>query len=337
MKRNRILGWIIVLAFGGLYPTSALSLDRVRIGSSSSGVSPNNGAIYAAELKGLFKKHGIEVEVIEIGGGAARGVSALVAGDIQFLAGGGAAAISAALKGADLVLVASVLNKGIQRVMARSDVKNPADLKGKKVGISRFGSASHTVLQLMLRRWDINPSEIQVIQVGSSPAMLTSLDKGWIDAAVLTVPSIFIAEDKGYHVLADLADLDIDYLHEAMIAKQSYLRSHRDQATRFIKGYIEGIAYFKRNKKESVEVLRKKLRMEPGQQEDRYLARMYDLYAAKYFDKVPYPSLRGTETVLEFLAKEDPKAKSVESKSFLNGSIVAELEASGFINSLYEN
>ena len=243
-------------------------------------MSPNNGAIYAAELKGLFKKHGIEIEVIEIGGGAARGVSALVAGDIQFLGGGGAAAISAALKGADLVLVASVLNKGIQKIMARSDVKSPAELKGKKVDISRFGSASHTVLQIMLRRWDINPAEIQVIQVGSSPAMLTSLDKGWIDAAVLTVPSIFVAEDKGYRVLADLADLDIDYLHEAMIAKQSYLRSHRDQATRFIKGYIEGIAYFKRNKNESVEVLRRKLRMEPGR-DDRYLARMYDLYASK--------------------------------------------------------
>jgi len=78
----------------------------------------------------------------------------------------------AVLRGADLVLVASVLNKGIQRIMARPDVKSPADLKGKKVGISRFGSASHTVLQLMLRRWNINPSEIQVIQVGSSPAML---------------------------------------------------------------------------------------------------------------------------------------------------------------------
>jgi NitT/TauT family transport system substrate-binding protein len=263
-------------------------------------------------------------------------VSALVAGDIQFLAGGGAAAISAALKGADLVLVASVLNKGIQRVMARPEVKSPADLKGKKVGISRFGSASHTVLQLMLRRWDLNPSDIQVIQVGSSPAMLTSLDKGWIDAAVLTVPSIFVAEDKGYRVLADLADLDIDYLHEAMISKQSYLRSHRDQATRFIKGYIEGIAYFKKNKNESLEVLRKKLRIAPGG-DDRYLMRMYDLYASKYFDKVPYPSVRGAETVLEFLAKEDPKAKGVEPKSFLDNSIVRELEASGFINSLYEN
>lgn len=336
MARGMIFGFIAALALGCFYVSPALPLDKVRIGSSSSGVSPNNGAIYAAELKGLFKKHGIDIEVIEIGGGAARGVSALVAGDIQFLAGGGAAAISAALKGADLVLVASVLNKGIQKVMARPDVKSPADLKGKRVGISRFGSASHTVLQILLRRWNMSPADVQVIQVGSSPAMLTSLDKAWIEAAVLTVPSIFVAEDKGYRALADLADLDIDYLHEAMIAKQSYLRSHRDQATRFIKAYIEGIAYFKRNKNESVDVLRKKLRMEPGR-DDRYLARMYDLYASKYFDKVPYPSLRGTETVLDFLAKEDPKAKTVEASSFLDSSIVRELEASGFINSLYEN
>ncbi len=82
MKRKSLIGWIAVLALGAFHPTSALSLVRVRIGSSSSGVNPNNVAIYAAELKGLFKKHGIEVEVIEIDGGAARSVSALVAGDI---------------------------------------------------------------------------------------------------------------------------------------------------------------------------------------------------------------------------------------------------------------
>jgi len=287
-------------------------------------------------MRGIFKKYGIEIEVIEMGGGAARGVSALIARDIQFMSGGGATVISAALRGADLVMVAAVLNKGIQRVVSRPDVKIPGDLKGKKVGITRFGSASHTVLQMMLRRWEISPTDIQVIQIGSSPAMLTSLDKGWINAAVLTVPTVFIAEDRGYHVLADLADMDIDYLHTMISSTQSYLGANRDQSLRFIKAYVEGIAYFKKNKKDTLEVLRKKLRMEAAQ-EEKYLARIYDLYASRYFDKVPYPSMKGTETVLEFLAKEDPKAKGVDPKSFLDSSIVRELEASGFIKSLYEN
>lgn len=335
MRRKRVFGVITGLAFCILYSSPAPAFDRIRIGLSSSSVSPNHGAIYNSEIRGIFKKYGIEVEVIEMGGGAARGVSALMARDIQFMGGGGAVMIGAALRGADVLMVASILNKGIQRFVTRLELKSPADLKGRKVGITRFGSASHTVLQLMLRKWDISPAEIQVVQIGSSPAMLTSLEKGWIDGAVLTVPSIFVAEEKGYPVLADLADMNIDYLHEVISTTQSYLRAHRDQATRFIKAYVEGIAYFKNNKKDSLEVLRKKLRMEPAQ-EDKYLARIYDLYASRYFDKAPYPSRRGVETVLEFLAKEEPKAKGADPKSFMDTTIVGELEANGFINALYE-
>ena len=165
--------------------------------------------------------------------------------------------------------------------------------------------------------------------------MLASLDKGWIDAAVLTVPTVFVAEDRGYRVLADLADMDIDYLHTMISSTRSYLSAGRDPSLRFLKGYVEGIAYFKKNKKDTLEVLRKKLRMEAAQ-EEKYLARIYDLYASSYFDKIPYPSMKGTETVLEFLAKEDAKARGVDPKLFVDNSLVRELDASGFINSLYE-
>ena len=160
MKRERVMGVLICLSFFALFATSAPALDRIRIGLSSSSVSPNHGAIYNAEIRGIFKKYGIDIEVIEMGGGAARGVSALIARDIQFMSGGGATVISAALRGADLVMVASVLNKGIQRVVSRPEVKVPGNLKGKRVGITRFGSASHTVLQMMLRRWEISPADI---------------------------------------------------------------------------------------------------------------------------------------------------------------------------------
>jgi NitT/TauT family transport system substrate-binding protein len=99
----------------------------------------------------------------------------LIAGDVQFLIGGGGAVVNAALNGADAIMIASVVNKGIQRVMARSELKSPEDLKGKKVGVTRFGASSYMVLQMMLRQWRMAPSDIQIIQVGSSPAMMASL------------------------------------------------------------------------------------------------------------------------------------------------------------------
>ncbi len=305
--------------------------EKVRIGLSS--VSAMHGAVWVAEEKGIFKKHGIEPEVIVIGGGAGLGVSALLAGDVQFLAGAGDAVINAGLKGSDAVMVAAVQNKGAQRVVARPEIKKPEDLKGKRVGVTRFGSASHLVLQMVERKWGIGPGEIQVLQVGSSPAMLASLDKGGIDAAVLTLPSIFVAEEKGYRVLADLADMDIYYLNTMLDSTRSYLRTHRDQATRFIAAFVEGIAYFKKNKKESLEVLKKKLRADS--EGERYLEKSYDLYASRFYEAVPYPSLQGVETVLEFLGRDNPKARTADPKSFVDSDILKEIEASGFIKALY--
>lgn len=333
--RNQGLGIWILLLYSGLFAPPSHGADKIRVGLSS--VSATSGSIWVAEEKGLFKKHGIDAEVIVIGGGAARVVSSLLAGEIQFSVGGGDAVIRAALKGADTVLVASPLTKGLQRMMVRADIKSPEDLRGKKIAITRFGSASHWVLQLMLRKWAMRPEEIQILQLGTSPAMLVSLDKGGIDGAVLTLPSFFVAEDRGYRILAEPGDMDIYYLQNSVDSTRGYLRRQRDQAVRFIKGIIEGIAYFKKNKKESLEVLRKKLRIQSEQERDvRYLESSYNLLAAKYYNQVPYAAPKAIETVLEFIAAEEPKAKGADPKLFIDDSIVKEIEASGFVKSLYD-
>jgi len=308
------------------------ALDPVTIGLSST--SSVNGAIWVAEERGLFKKHGIDINVINVGGGAARAISAMVGGDIQFATAGGAAAISAALAGADVVMVASILNKGVQKLLARPPIKDPKEIIGKKIGIVGFGSASHTVLQLLLQRWNLATDKVQLITWESSPSMLIALDKGTIDAGVFTEPTVFIAEEKGYNVLADLVDMDIYYLQNALAVARSYLRNHNEPATRFLKGYIEGIAYFKRYKKETLEVLKKKLRTEP--QQEKYLEKSYGLLASVYYNKVPYPSIQGVKTVLDFLSKDNAKAKGADPNSFVDSSIVKNLDQTGFINNLYE-
>jgi NitT/TauT family transport system substrate-binding protein len=297
-------------------------------------MSAMHGAVWVAEERGIFKKHGIEPEIVVIGAGAAIGVSSLIAGDVKFLAGAGDAIIKASLRGADVVIMASVQNKGAQRVVARPELKRPEDLKAKKVGVTRFGSASHLVLQMMQRKWGIGPGEFQVLQVGSSPSMLASLDAGGIDAAVLTIPSVFVAEDRGYRVLADLADMDIYYLNTMFNSTRSYIRSHRDQATRVITAFVEGIAYYKKHKQESLEVLRKKLRSDPAG--ERHLEKSYDLYASKFYEALPYPSLQGVETLLEFLGSEAPAAKTADPKSFLDTTILKELDSTGFVKALYD-
>ena len=324
---------VITACIGFLVAVEAtFGADRLRVGLSS--FTPINASLWIAEDKGLFKKYGIESEVVLIGGASAGGVSSLIAGDVQFLGGAGGAVISAGLNGADVIMIGSIVNKGVQRVMARSDIKRPEDLRGKRVGVTRLGAASHLVLLMMLRAWNMSPNDVQTMQIGSSPAMMAALEKGGIDAAVLTEPTFFFAEDQGYRVLADLADTDIYYLHSMIDTTRAFVRTHRDLALRFMRGYIEGIAFFKKNRKESIDVLAKKLRTAPSQ--TKYLERSHALYSSGYFENAPYPSLKGVTTVLDFLAKDNPRARTADPRSFIDGSLVKELDDSGFIKKLYE-
>jgi len=317
-------------------PSLAPAQDKIRVGLSS--ISATSGSIWVAEEKGLFKKHGLDAEVIIIGGGASRVVSSLIAGEIQFSVGGGDAVIRSALRGADTVLAASPMKTGLQRLITRADIKTPADLRGKKVAITRFGSASHWVLQLFLRKWGMRVDDIQILQLGSSPAMFASLEKGGIDGAVFTIPTFFVAEERGYRVLADPVDMDIYYLQNSVDSTRSFLRLKRDQAIRFVKAICEGLAYFQKHKNESVAVLQKKLRIQSAQEKDiKYLEASYDLLATKFYNRVPHAHPKAVETTLEFVSGDEPKAKGADPKSFVDESLVREVEASGFIKSLYEN
>jgi ABC-type nitrate/sulfonate/bicarbonate transport system substrate-binding protein len=281
----------------------------------------------------LFKKHGIEPQIV-IMPGAAVGISTLMAGDVDFLSAGGSVVISANLKGADIVMFGAYINKGVQSIMARSDLKRPADLKGKTVGITRLYDGGHRLLERALEIWKLNAADVKLLALGSSPAMLARLEKGGIDAAVLQDPTFFMAEDIGFKTLGDPVAMDIQYLQNVLVALRGYVKTHRDLASRFMKGFVEGVAHFKRNKEDSLKILMKKMRIEKGK--EAYLERSYGLYATQYIESAPYPSVAGTRTVLEFMAKDFPKAKTADPNSFIDNSLIKPLEDSGFIKALYQ-
>ena len=322
-----------MLMIAVLFTAAVSAQEKLRVGLSS--VSATNGSIWVAEDKGLFRKHGIDVEVIVVGGGGARVVSSLVADDLHFSVGGGEGSVRSQIRGADTVIAASSLSKGLQRIMARPEIKSYQELKGRRIGITQYGSAAHLVLILMLQKWNMRTDQVQILQVGSSPAMLASLDKGGIDAAVLTLPTFFVAEDRGYRIVGDPITMDIFYLQNTLESTRGFLRKNRDGAVRFMRGYIEGIAYFKNNKKESLDVLRKKLRIQSEQERDnRYLEQSYNLLATAYND-VPYPALKSVQTIIDKVAEDEPKVKERDVKSFVDETLIRELENSGFTKALY--
>lgn len=317
----------------GLLPSErATAQDKIRVGLSS--VSALHAALWVAEEKGFLRKNGLDAEVIVTGQGGSAGISALLANDIQIVNSAGDALVAAALQGGDTVMIASVVNKGLQRLVTKPEIKTPAELKNKRVGVTRIGAISHSVLLMMLQRWKMTANDIQILQLGSSPNMLAALDKGGVDGAVLTIPSMFVAEDRGYRVLLDMGDTDIYYLHTMVATTRQFIKSNREKVLKFLRGYVEGIAFVKQNKKESAEIVKKKLRLGPEQ--TRNLERSLDLLIAKYYENVPYPSLRGVETVLGFVEKDIPKAKTADPKAFVDDSLLREIEQSGFIKKLYD-
>ena len=329
---NRFTRLAVTFAVLVMVASESSAQDKMRVGLSS--VIGLHSAMWVAETKGLFRKHGIDVEVIVTGQGGITGVSALLAGDIQVVNSAGDVLVASTLRGADTVMIASVVNKGLQRLITKPDIKTPADLKNKRIGVTRIGAVSHSVLLMMLQRWKMSPNDVQVLQLGSSPSMLASMDKGGIEGAVVTIPSMFVAEDRGYRVLLDMADTDIFYLHTMVATTRQFIKGNRDKTLRFLRGYVEGIAFVKQNKKESLDIVKKKLRLGPEQ--ERNLERSLDLLSAKYYESVPYPSLRGVETVLGFIEKDNPKAKTADSRTFVDDSLLREIEQSGFVKKLYD-
>ena len=178
----------------------------------------------------------------------------------------------------------------------------------------------------------MRPEDFQLIQLEASPAMFANLEKGGCEAAVLTMPSFFVAEEKGFRTLADPAEMDIYYLQNSVDTTRSYLNANRAQAIRFAKGLIEGVAYFKKYKKESLEVLQKKLRIQSAQEKDiKYLEASYNLLATKYYNPTLVRYAQGGRNFSRIHRREpNRRRKGADAKQFVDESIVKEIETSGF-------
>jgi hypothetical protein len=230
-------------------------------------------------------------------------------------------------------MIAAQNNKGVHRILVRPEIDTPEAIKGKKIAITTFGSSSHAVLSMVLDVWKIRPDELQILQIGSSPTMLLSLQKKVVDGAVLTDPSYFIAEDNCVRVLADLAKMNIHYLQSMMVSTRSYLHTNRDQATRVLRAYVEGIAYFKKNKKDSVRIILKGCAWTLTKQNTRSALTI----SMPISISTGSPIRRRPESKqFQRVSRENPKAKGADPSSFTDPSILKSLEDSGFIKSLYD-
>jgi NitT/TauT family transport system substrate-binding protein len=303
---------------------SAAGADKVRVAFSA--VSPTQGVLWVADVGGLFKKNDLNAEIIY----TRAAIETLVAGEVDFAQMTGALMSSARLQGADPVMIAGVQDTLEDRLIARPNIKSVEELKGKRIGVFRFGSASHLRFLYVLSRFGFSERDVTLLQVGDTPERLIALSGGSIDATLLSPPDHFEALRLGGKVLLNLRDFHVPFQGTGLVTTQRLLVKRRDIARRFLKSYVDAIHVVKTNPETSKKAFAKyRQTKEEKRLEDAYQA-LRDIVKTK-----PYPSLEGFKTIIKDASERIPAAKTANPKDFIDVSLLEELDRSGYIDALY--
>lgn len=318
------------LAFLGVFllaPFLAYSQTRnplekkISVGFIYEALTLTNTPIWVAEDQGLFDKYGLDVRVILARG--ATPVQALVSGSVEFGGFSGSSTVAANLGGSDLVFVAAKPNFTVISVWVKKDspIRTLADLRGKTIGVSRAGSATHTIARIALRTVGINDQDVKYLYHGGLPEIFVSLDKGLVEAAVASAPR------PGFRELVDLSTLKIPFLQGAIEVQRGFLHGRRRAALSFLKGYVEGIQAAKERPEVAIASIVKRLKVAPEVARSSYPSH------ANVWEEIPYVRRESVQAILDVYPKE--ALKNVTLEKVIDNSLLKELDDSGFVRGLY--
>jgi NitT/TauT family transport system substrate-binding protein len=306
-------------------------LQKINVAYSS--ISGNIAPLWVTQDKGFFRKYGLEVQSILIESGTTT-AQALVAGDISFASLAGPPAIQSSLRGADVVMIAGVINTLTFQLFTERGITRPDQIKGKSVGVTRYGSATDFAMRYALEKYGLDADkEVAVLQLGNQPAQLAALEAGKVQGAMLSMPTSVRAKKLGFPMLADLQMLGLEYQHTSIATSRALLKSKPDLARDFMRAFIEGIHYAKTHRRETIEIIAKYLRTD----DKDVLDETYDSIVQTLVPEKPYPTQKGIQIILRELGAKDPAARAARPEQFVDTTILKELESSGFIDKLYKS
>jgi len=317
-----------------LAPSTLLAADRPvqKINVAYSSISGNIAPLWVTQDKGFFRKYGLEVQAVLIESGTTT-AQALVAGDITFASVAGPAAIQSNLRGADVVIIAGIINTLTFQLYTERGITRPDQFKGKSVGVTRYGSATDFAMRYALDKYGLDANkDVAVLQLGNQPAQLAALEAGKVQGAMLSAPTSLKAKKMGFPMLADLQMLGLEYQHTSVATTRALIKSKPDLVKDFMRAFIEGIHYAKTHRKETLDVLAKYLRTDDKEVlEDTYESIILTLVPEK-----PYPTQKGIQIILREFGAKDPAARSAKPEQFVDLSVMKELDSSGFIDRVYK-
>ena len=303
----------------------AQELKKVRFGYPSLGF--RQGHIWVAKDEGYFKKYGLDVEPIFLRGGQ-MAIQALASGDPPLMSIG--QVVQASLAGHDLVLIGGVEIYYDSTVFARPEITRLEQLKGKRIGISGYGAATHFAAIILAQHLKLDPDkDWQLVPGGPDAERIAAMSTNKIDAGVFNSSTLPIAKRMGLVELVRIPDLKVEVQGNGMATTRAYIKSNREVVKSALKGYVEGIHAIHSNKAGALKVFGKYMRTNDAD----VLETSYQAYVSTT-PKRPYPTLKGLQFLLDRLAPTMPQAKAARPEQFVDLSFLQELEKEGFFNEM---
>lgn len=317
-------GWLFLLS---LATDTAVGQVAVTLGYSGAGISSDLRGVI--EKGKLWQKRGLDVKSIYFNSGALL-TQAMLAGNIVISDSDVPAQLNLKVAGMlDVRVIAVTINRLEHFLVGRSAIKTVEDLKGKRVAISRFGSASDVTTRMVVRFWKLDADkDLTIMQSGNTPTRIAALVAGHVDAALVSPDHLHKVLASGCcRVLADLAEIPLDYARFGVVVPTSFLKAQRETVRKLLEGYIEGIYIFKTRPEVVLEVLKQE------GINDLQVAKLVYERVSKGLREIPAPEIKGIQTALDSLGT--PKARGAQAKDFIDGSLIEEIQMSGYINRLY--
>ncbi len=323
MKRTLAVT-ILALLFG--HTPAQAQLKRIAVAYSA--ISATQAGFYLAKDAKLFEKHGLYVDPVYVAG-ASRVQQAMIAGEFTLALGGGNI-VTVNLAGGDVVIIGGVVNVPAFYLYVQPSIKRQEDLKGKTLGITRYGASTDGSLRLLLKKWRLEPdSDVKIIQMGGQPEILAGIQAGVIQGGILSSPGNFKANKAGFAELANFAKEGIDYPTTGLVSTRTTINKDRDTVKRFLMAYSEAVDRLFRDKELAIKVIGKWTRT----QDRETLESSYE-YATNFIERPPRLPFKAIETIISETAETDPRAKGRKAEEFIDPSIYNERDKSGFFQSL---
>jgi NitT/TauT family transport system substrate-binding protein len=322
---------LAILSFITLFAANSPASAQEKLRLAWAGFSPTNSPIWVIEDRKLMQKQGVQPEIIAISASPTV-LQALLANEIDAASISVTTLTSSRLAGADTVMIVGVVPTFVDHIVSLSNVTAVEQLKGKTAGVNRLGSTSDLGLRLALRKLGVDPEkDVKIIPTGGTAERFAALSKGITQFTIIPEPFLTQAEKLGFRNLYNISDLKIPFWWNGILSREAIIKTKRPLMQKLTRAMVEAIHIIKTEKEYAKSLIKKNL----GVADPEGLERAYKDYS-NAFPEVPYPTPDGVKTMLDDMARANPKAASADPRMYVDLSLVAELEKSGFIKQLYK-